>query len=271
MDRTNKRRLCIAISLTGIVLLLLIEIFGVEFLFGESFSDTLIYLVEMTLTRFIGGIIFLSMLINLEYRVLNPSKAPFLKNLLLCLPPFLIALNNFPISSILRGNAVIDGSPAMIFLLLAECLCIGFFEEMAFRGVIFLGILKKERHSRTRAFVAIVLSSVIFGLVHLVNIFQGSSPSAVLLQIGYSSLIGAMCAVMLLKTGNIWLSVIVHGLFNFCGAIVPTFGHGEIWDTFTVIFTFVLSVAVTVYVVVLFLKTDMKKTDELYFRQDIPF
>ncbi len=267
MRRLSKREVCLITAIAGIVLLLLLEIFGLERIFGLDGGEKLCELLEMALTRAIGGVIFLVMLINLDYKVLSPLKAPFFGNLLFCLPPLLVAVNNFPFSAVIKGEAGVYDSPQTVLLLLLECICVGFFEETAFRGVVFLGILRRKKHSRAWAFVSILLSSAVFGIVHIVNIFQGASPIAVLMQvlrqIGYSSLIGAMCAVMLLKTQNIWLPVAVHGIFNFCGAVVPNYGVGE-WDTFTVILTIVLSLAVTAYMTAAFLKLDMGCTDEIY-------
>ena len=151
----------------------------------------------------------------------------------------------------------------MLLLLLLECMMVGLFEEMAFRGVIFLAILKKKPEDKLWQFASIALSSVIFGLVHLVNLIE-SSPSAVFMQIGYSALIGAMCAVVLMKTANIWLCVVIHGLYNFAGAVIPRMGEGEIWDSFTVILTVVVSLAVVVYMIVLFLKGKTRTTREIY-------
>jgi hypothetical protein len=86
----------------------------------------------------------------------------------------------------------------------------------------------------------------------------------VLLQIGYSFLIGAMCSVVLIRTANIWLCVLLHAIFNFTGALVPICGGGVIWDAPTVIITAVIAVAVTVYMVILFIKTPNDAMDEIY-------
>ena len=84
------------------------------------------------------------------------------------------------------------------------------------------------------------------------------------MQIGYSALIGAMCSVVIVKTANIWLCVVLHGIFNFGGAVVQYCGRGEIWDTFTVVFTAILSVSVTVYLVISFLRADLCVIDGIY-------
>ena len=85
-----------------------------------------------------------------------------------------------------------------------------------------------------------------------------------ILQIGYSFLIGAMCSVVLLKTRNIWLCVLLHAVYDFSGTLVPTLGAGTWWDTPTVIFTVILAVATTVYLVWQFFTLDLNRVREIY-------
>ncbi len=263
MKRPSKRSVCLAVALAAIILLLVCEIFGLSRILGLENGSRLAVSVDMIATRFLGGIAFLAMLVNLEYKVLNPIKKPFWRSLLFSLPAFVIAINNFPFSTVIKGEARVTESGFMVLLLLLECMMVGLFEEMAFRGVVFLGILKRNPESRLWAFASIAISSVIFGLVHLVNLID-SSPSAVFLQIGYSALIGAMCAVILMKSANIWLCVIVHGLYNFCGAVIPRLGEGRVWDSFTVILTVMVSVLVIAYMVILFIKDKMEAVKDIY-------
>lgn len=260
--RANKRKICLSVAFAAMLLLLLCEIFSPSALLELEDGSRLATSLEMTLTRFLGGVAFLAMLIHLGYKVLNPIKSPFWHSLLISLPAFLIAVNNFPFSAVISGKARVTEGVPMLLLLLLECMMVGLFEEMAFRGVIFLGILKKRPEDKIWAFTSIALSSVIFGLVHLVNLIE-SSPAAVFMQIGYSALIGAMCAVVLMKTANIWLCVVIHGLYNFAGAVIPRMGEGRVWDTFTVVLTIVVSLAVLAYMVVWFLK-GKTRTTEIY-------
>lgn len=262
MKRLNKRNLCLAVALISIILLLLCEWIGFSSLVGVT-DEKIAISLDMTVTRMLGGLAFLAMLINLGYRVLNPFGKWFLGSLVPALPALVIAVNNFPFSCVIGGEASLNAPGWAVALLLLECMCVGFFEECAFRGVVFLGILKKNPQSRAWAFLSIALSSVIFGLVHLINLIE-SSPVAVLLQIGYSALIGAMCAVVLMKSANIWLCVVIHGLFNFAGAVIPRCGIGEIWDTFTIALTVVVSIAVTVYFIIYFIKGKFEAVADIY-------
>ncbi len=263
MKRLDKRTICLCVTLCAIILLVFCEIFKASTLFGLEEGSVIGQSVDMLVTRLLGGIAFLSMLINLGYRVLDPIRKPFLRSLLFALPAFIVAINNFPFSTVIKGEAYVNESLYAVFLLLFECLAVGFFEETAFRGVVFLSILKKDPQSRAWAFASIVISSVVFGLVHLINIFE-SSPTAVLMQIGYSALIGAMCSVVLMKTANIWICVFIHGLFNFSGAVIPRLGEGVIWDSFTVVLTVAVSLLVTAYMILVFVKGKMEAVETIY-------
>lgn len=258
----KKRYICLGITLLCAALLLAYEIVGAERIFGDA-DKAVTDLAGMALTRLLGGIAFISVLINFGYRVLKPFRRPFLRSLLITLPAFAVVINNLPIIPLIKGTAHIDSPAWKILLLLAECFAVAFFEETAFRGVVLLGFAEKRRGSVKGLFVSIVLSSAVFGAVHLLNVFT-SSPVAVILQIGYSFLIGAMCSVVLIRTADLWLCVILHAVFNFTGALVPTCGGGEVWDAPTVILTALIAVAVTVYMVVLFIRTPIDATDAIY-------
>lgn len=260
----NKRSVCLGITAVAIILLLLIEIFGIEPLFGKISDEALETGINTTLTRFIGGAVFLTLIAYSGFKILSPVKKPFFASVLFCLPAFAVAVNNLPIYSLLKGLAYVTSPPWRVLLLALECMAVGLFEETCFRGFVFVSFLEKRRGTKWGQFMAIVLSSAVFALVHLFNLFLGASPVAVILQLGYSFLIGAMCAVMLMKTANIWLCVIAHGVFNFCGALIPDCGKGSIWEIFTVVITVVVSVIVAAYFVYMFLKIRSEETDKIY-------
>ena len=259
--RDLRRIVAIVMTLLGMAVLLYFEV-GKPILTED---ETLQRLYTMTATRGVGGVVFLTILFYLGYRVLNPVKKPFGKSLLFCLPAALVVVNNMPILSMVWGDAyLVHTEPRYMLWFSLECLAIGLFEEMAFRGVALLLIAEKRRSTKKGLFISILLSSAVFGVIHLANILAGASPGAVFLQIGYSFLIGAMCSVILLKTGNVWLCVILHAVYDFSGNLMPTLGAGTWWDTPTVIFTAVLAVFTTVFYTVAFFRLDPRETECLY-------
>ena len=244
-----------------LVFLLVVEVAHAVWGFNDD-----IYLL---LGRIIGGGACVLFMAEFSFtKIFSPlgnKRAPLY---LLTLPAFAIAINNFPFISFFSGDCRIDAEPTQLIFFALICLGVGFFEEMAFRGCAFMLLLKNRTKSRSKIFLAIFLSSVVFGLIHFVNLFFGASPLAVLLQIGYSALIGALCSMVLLLTGNIWLCVLLHAIYNFGGGLVDGYGSGIQWTTSEIIFTAALAVIVAAYFVVLFFKMPTSLADGLFENED---
>ena len=253
------------IAILIIMLLLLLEELWLSDIVGASMSQKSGELVNMIISRALGGLAFLILTVSCKYKVLSLFKNTSGKALLIALPALIVALNNLPFLSILSGEASVHGKWWQLGLLLAECMAVAFFEEMTFRSFVMLTVMEKRRASVRDIFVSIVITSAIFGLVHLVNLFT-SSPVAVILQILYSFLIGAMCSVVLLYTRNIWICIAVHGLFNFMGDIVPSYGNGKIiWDHIpTIVITAIVGVLAAIFYIAVFLKLRVEDTDLIY-------
>lgn len=246
----------------AIIILGIYEIVGLERL-GINLDETTSQLVGMTLTRGLGGIVFFVLLWYLGYSVLNPVRKPFWRSLVFCIPAFVVVINNLHIYTLITGVERVTSGADMVALLALECFCVGLFEEMAFRGVIFLGILERRRRRVLDIVLAILISSAIFGIIHSINFFY-MPPVAVIMQIGYSFLIGAMCSVVLVKTKNIWICVLLHSIFNFGGALVPTLGEGFVWDIPTIIITVVIAVLTTAYMTVCLIKMPINSLNSIY-------
>lgn len=256
----RKRTVSLIVIAVAVILLLLIELGKPVFSEDPVLQDT----VTLTLTRGIGAVVFLSVLLTLGYRVLRPLPRPLGQSLLFCVPALLVAINNAPLIGLCTGAVTLSASREQVIWFLAECLAIGLFEELAFRGTVLLMIAEKRRASRKDLFVSILLSSAVFGAVHLVNIFMGSSPAAVLLQIGYSFLIGAMCAVVLFKTANVWLCVLLHAVYDVGGNMVGKIATGHMWDTPTVVLTAVLAALTVAFYVAAFVRMKPEEVARIY-------
>jgi membrane protease YdiL (CAAX protease family) len=235
--------------------------------YGKPMTDdpVLLPLIRMTLSRTAAAAVFFVILLTMRVRILHPLQKPFGKSILLALPAIAVVINNMPILSLITKDAYLVNSEARYIVWFAlECLSTGLFEEIAFRGVILMTFLRKRRATHVQLLWGILLSSAVFGGLHLINLFSGAGVGDTVLQVGYSFLIGAMYAVILFKTANIWLCVVLHGIFNFGGAVVQYCGRGEIWDTFTVAFTAILAILVTVYMVISFLRADLSVISGIY-------
>ena len=224
-------------------------------------------LVNMTLPRLLGAVVFFALMLADGYRILSPTRGlrPVGAFLLLFLPPLAVVINNFPIPALITGDAQILPHSAAVWVWFSlECLAISLFEEAAFRGVIFPMLAERRCKTKQGLFISILLTSAVFGLLHIVNLAQGAGIGAVVRQIGYSFLIGAMCSVVLIKTHNIWLCVLLHAVFDFGGKLIDTLGAGKIWTLPAILITTVLAVLTTLHLTWQFFRPDPVPFEEIY-------
>ena len=257
MTKLYKR---LALSVAGVMLiaLILMEIFKTALFDHLEYGET-IYII---LTRLTGGIAcLLFILVYMSTRIISLRST--LKAFLIFLPCMAVAVNNFPFIPFFSGEAYIDSEPAKILIYALSCLSVGFFEELAFRGCIFTVVLEKMKRNTFGVFISILISSAIFGAIHFVNVLAGGSVGAVILQMGYSFLIGGMCSVILVRTSNIWYCVLLHSVYNFAGGVVPECGGGEIWTAPEIALTAVVAVIVTIYVLYILSQTKKEDIDKI--------
>ena len=128
-------------------------------------------------------------------------------------------------------------------------MAVGAFEECVFRGVIFSLLAGVFPQNKKGFLLTYVLSSVVFGLTHIMN--------GISWQIGYTILTGGLFAFCLIKTKNVFCAAFVHGLYNFCGLLFEYYnpelktiglGSGVVFDTGTVVTMIIVSVLVGVFI-----------------------
>ena len=167
------------------------------------------------------------------------------------IPCLIIALDNFPLISYLNGNMqIVRNSALEVTLFAGYCLSVGLFEELIFRGVIFSVVAGYFNKNKNGFITTYIVSSVIFGGIHIFNIIAGAGVGATVLQVGYSTLTGALFAFALIKMKNIFIPAFLHGLYNFCGLFCTKegLGMGSFFDTGTIIMMAVISVLIGLFV-----------------------
>jgi membrane protease YdiL (CAAX protease family) len=89
-------------------------------------------------------------------------------------------------------------------------LCVGFLEEMIFRGLLF------EAMRKDNVKAAVVVSSLTFGAGHIINLINGSGAELLpnLLQVVYATAAGFMFVMIYYKSGSLLACIAAHGVFN---------------------------------------------------------
>jgi len=99
-------------------------------------------------------------------------------------------------------------SPTESALYAASMLCVGFLEELIFRGFLFRAI---EKENLTRA---IIISSVTFGIGHIVNLINGQNLLETIGQIIFAVFVGFALVILFHKGKSLVPCIFFHGVFN---------------------------------------------------------
>lgn len=194
------------------------------------------------LFRLAGFVVLLLLALDLGVRLFSRWE----KTAWLTLPFLAVVINNAPIVGSINGSVTVHAGAGSWAIFALCCLAVGLFEELTFRGLILPLLLRKTGDTKKGTLWAVLLSSALFGAVHLVNLLS-SAPLAVLMQVGYSFLIGAMCAVILLLGHNISVCAFMHAGFNFCGLLADELGSGQVWNAASIALTAAVGVLAAAY------------------------
>ena len=110
----------------------------------------------------------------------------------------------------LWNGVSLNYSPAAAVCRIICMLCVGFLEEIIFRGLLFFAIAKDNIKS------AVVISSVTFGIGHIINLFNGSgmNPVSNICQIVFAIAVGFMLVTVFYRGGSLIPCILVHSAIN---------------------------------------------------------
>ncbi len=163
------------------------------------------------ISLFIGRFIGLCLVITLiqlffslrEIKItLSLKKGAFGVIIVSFIPLAILTLGRFP------GNMF--GNWWILSIAFIDVIFIGVIEEFTFRGMIFRLICDKHG-----VVLGVFLSSVVFGLMHLLNWFNHHNLSAAFYNTIWATGAGVFLVSLLIRTGSILIPVIWHALMAF--------------------------------------------------------
>ena len=127
-------------------------------------------------------------------------------------------------------------------LFFVSMLFVGFLEEVIFRGFLFKALLHLGKK------MAIIISSVSFGLGHIINLFTSAGVGIVsnLCQILSAIAIGFLFVIIFDRGKTLWPCIITHSLFNALSVFYPA-----VQGTTEIIISAVITIISVVYALVL--------------------
>ncbi len=170
----------------------------------------------------------------LEKYGLKPPKTDY-KSYLYFTPLIIICSTN------LWAGVTLNFTVLETVLYVLSMLCVGFIEEFIFRGLLFNAMKKDGLRS------AVIVSSLTFGIGHIVNLLNGAMVAETLLQICYATAIGFLFTIIFHKTNNLYPCIIAHGIVNSLSA----FGveRDVMYGTITAIVLVIVSIAYALWII----------------------
>lgn len=125
-------------------------------------------------------------------------------------------------------------------LYVVSMLCVGFLEEVIFRGFLFKAMCRQNVKR------AILVSSITFGIGHIVNLLNGAEVFSTLLQICYASAIGFVFTIIFYRSKSLIPCILTHSAINSLSAFAV--GRGKAFDMIVAAVLTVVSLAYAVWI-----------------------
>ncbi len=169
-------------------------------------------LVEIIVRLFI----FILLLIGVKRLGLNLfnglKRKPFIKNKSVLIVPIILIVAG------LIGNwtTYSEADNQLLILFTISVLLVGLVEETWLRGLILPLLIKSHIGRKQVLYVSVLLSAVLFGLLHYVNLFEHPENFwGITSQVLFGIAIGVFFGALMLRTGNVFVVAICHGSINF--------------------------------------------------------
>lgn len=154
------------------------------------------------------------------------------------IPLVLIASHN------LWNGIAVNYPPADTLCGISHMLCVGFVEEVLFRGFLFRAI------ARDSVKMAVIISSVTFGLGHILNLFNGSGMELLdnICQVCVAIAAGFLFVIIFCRGGSLIPCILTHSAIDVTSVFANAAG---ITDVGGVLFSLSLLLIVVAYTLVL--------------------
>ena len=188
---------------------------------GDNISNSIG--IEKIITVFIGLLLSLTLFLFFKrnnllktYGLCKPNVHP--KKFLYYIPCIIFTTIN------IWFGITLNYTPIETVIYIITMFCVGFLEEIIFRGLLF-NTMKKDNLK-----IAILVSSLTFGIGHIVNLFNGSGAELIpsILQVIYATSAGFVFVMLYHKSNSLIICILIHAIFNSLSAFVVNYDAIEL-------------------------------------------
>ena len=266
-------------KLIAIIFVSLLLFYGILLVFGGNIAG----LLYQTLfygkynTMFISEIVLLifalvMLAVRKRLNILKPQGKSIVYGIKRGIPIFVVSL--ISLMSSLTGIMGEELNVPNLISLIILAVTIGMAEEFFFRGFIQGEIVDAYGKSRKQVIISVVVSGVIFGLVHLTNALSGQDIITTLMQVIQASSLGILLGSIYFITKNIWSVVFLHAFYDFAIMLGEVNSYKDCINSTDIsmvmlIFTLVASlVYVVIYLVGAYLNLQKRHVNE-YIKEEV--
>lgn len=201
--------------------------------------------------------------------IFKEKRTNFFKSLLVGLFPLGIAT----LLLVMNFNNIFKATLPNIITTIIYCILIGLFEEFLCRGWVQNEFIEKYCKNRKQLIISILLSSFIFGIMHISNIWIGGQQVfETIAQVIQATGMGFLLGAIYYRTKNIWSVAFIHAYWDFaiflndiqylkdCSTLDPT----NKMLIYTFISTLILTAIYSIAAIYLLRKTKYKEITENY-------
>ncbi|MBQ9142147.1 MAG: CPBP family intramembrane metalloprotease [Lachnospiraceae bacterium] len=185
--------------------------------FDYMWSETIILVVAVFLTY-----------VTKQTHVLRCGFKGFWKSLWSGMVFFLLAVPGCVLFATMatEEGATYKALPEILAFVLFVLL-VGLAEEIFFRGILADAILKRFGNSVSGVVISVVLSGVVFGLAHILNILSGQSLEESIVQVVATSMLGILLSAIYIRHRNAYAVALLHTVLDFMTMFSSGFFQGE--------------------------------------------
>jgi Predicted protease of the Abi (CAAX) family len=208
---TLARKIWIALAIT--IAFLAATIFLVS-LPASRFTDPTEQEYAAAIARFLVGLIAVFAIRKLNWDA-NALSSPSSRAWLIVLPVAAYSLIVYPL--LFTGTLALNLSqPSLAGGVALNGFAAGALEELVFRGLILSLLLSTNSDAQRLSDVwrAILISSVLFSVPHVLNLFAGHAEARVVAQLIWAFLLGVVFACLRIAGRSTWPVAVLHGAMN---------------------------------------------------------
>ena len=266
-------------KLITIIFVSLLLFYGILLVFGGNIAGLLYQALFYGKynTMFISEIVLLifalvMLAVRKRLNILKPQGKSIVYGIKRGIPIFVVSL--ISLMSSLTGIMGEELNVPNLISLIILAVTIGMAEEFFFRGFIQGEIVDAYGKSRKQVIISVVVSGVIFGLVHLTNALSGQDIITTLMQVIQASSLGILLGSIYFITKNIWSVVFLHAFYDFAIMLGEVNSYKDCINSTDIsmvmlIFTLVASlVYVVIYLVGAYLNLQKRHVNE-YIKEEV--